>query len=422
MITESLGRLARKLEPVIVVLLLLIYVNPNVPPSVKSVMKYSGYGLIALLVFGAGIGRWRQFAYVATRDIFPWLLLGLSVASVLWSAAPQYTSDEVDPVIRSVIFGVYLAMRYTPKRQIQLITWVLGIVAVLSLMLPIVIPPYGINAGGRWYGIFVLHNFLARYMVIGVITFLNIALDERRYRWLTLIGTGLAIALVLLSQSKSSLIILILSLSLLPLYKFIKQDYKLRVVLFIFSFLLVSSAAVLIFSNLETIVVDILGKNMQFNGRLPLWNLIVEKGLERPWLGYGYAGFWTSDAGSFVQSLTPWGTRTGRFYAHNGLVEMFSQLGFVGLSLCLLSFVMLMLRTVYLINSTRSREFFWLFQFLIVFFLSNLSELGFLANDTLWVLYVSMSFSTGVWCKRIKRKRNALTYNQKLLVNKELIK
>jgi hypothetical protein len=58
----------------------------------------------------------------------------------------------------------------------------------------------------------------------------------------------------------------------------------------------------------------------------------------------------------------------------------------------------------------------------MVFFLSNLSELGFLANDTSWILYVSMSFSTGVWCKRIKRKRNALAYNPKLLANKEMIK
>jgi O-antigen ligase len=262
-------------------------------------------------------------------------------------------------------------------------------------------------------------------MVIGVITFLNIALDERRYRWLTLIGTGLAIALVLLSGSKSSLIILILSLSLLPLYKFIRQHYKLQVVLLIVFFLLLGSAAVLIVGNLETIVVDILGKSMSLSDRVPLWNLVVEKGLERPWLGYGYAGFWTSNNALFVFNNLSWGPSTlsdSRFYSHNGLVEVFIQLGFVGLSLCLLSFVMLMLRTVYLINSTRSREFFWLFQFLMVFFLSNLSELGFLANDTSWILYVSMSFSTGVWCKRIKRKRNALAYNPKLLANKEMIK
>jgi O-antigen ligase len=383
-------------------------------------MKYAGYGLTALLVLGAGIGRWQEFAYVATRDIFPWLLLGLSVASVLWSAVPQYTSDEIDPVIRASFFGVYLAMRYTPKEQMRLIAWTLGISAVLSLVFAIIIPSYGIYKGGPWQGITNYKNILGGYMLLGVITFLNIALDERRYRWLTLIGTGLAMALVLLSQSASVLILLFPSLALFPLYKFIRQRYKLRVVLLISSFLLLGSAAVLIFSNLETIVVNILGKNMEFTGRLPLWNFVLEKGLEKPWLGYGYAGFWTSDASSYILNHT-WASQVGegRFQAHNGFIDVFLQLGFVGLSLCLLSFVMLILRTVYLINLTRSREFFWLFQFLIVFFLANLSDTnGLLSGGTFWVLYVSMSFSTGVWCKHIKRKRNTLTYNTELLANK----
>ncbi len=403
--TQSLGRLARKLEPGIVVLLFLYYLNPQLPPLVDRALKYGGYGLVALLVIGVGMGRWQRFAYVATRDLFPWLLLGLAMASVLWSAAPEYTSDQIDPVIRASIFGAYLAMRYTPKELMRLVAWTLGIAAVLSLVYALAVPSLGIGGDGLWKGIFGHKQYLGRWMIVGTITFLNIAFDNRRDRLVGLTGFAMAVALVLLSRSTTALIVLLLSLSLFPLFNFVRQQYKLRLVLFITSFLLLSSVAVLIVSNLETIVVDILGKNLEFNGRTPIWTLAIEKGLERPWLGYGYVGFWNSDASSIIFLLT-WANSEGKtFHAHNGFIDVFLQLGFVGLSLCLLSFLMLIARTVYLINSTKGRELFWIFQFLIISFVTNVTEGGtFVGSGTMWILYVSISFSTAVWRKRIRGK------------------
>ena len=417
--TQSIGRLARKIEPGIVVLLLLYYLDPQLPSFIAGLMKYGSYGLIALLFLGVGIGRWQRFAYVATRDLFPWLLLGLSWVSFIWSAAPRVTSDESDIVIRATLFGAYLAMRYTPKELMRLFAWTLGIAAVLSVIYAVALPSRGIS-GGLWRGIFKHKQYMGRQMVIGAITFLNVAFDQGRYRWLLWAGVGLAVALVLLSQSKSALLLLLLSLSLFPLRKFVKQEYRLRVVLFITAFLLVGTVAMLVVSNLETIVVDILGKNMEFNGRVPIWTSAIEKGLERPWLGYGYAGFWTSDEASYILNSTWAGSGGGgRFHAHNGFIDVFLQLGFVGLSLCLLSFLMLTIRTVTLINSTKGREFFWIFQFLIVFFLANASTVNtFVGGGTMWILYVSMSFSTAVWYKRIRKKRTQLPHRfeeQKLI-------
>jgi O-antigen ligase len=178
------------------------------------------------------------------------------------------------------------------------------------------------------------------------------------------------------------------------------------------AFLLISGVAMLITTNLETIVVDILGKDLTFNGRIPIWTLAIEKGLERPWLGYGYDGFWTSDESYLIYRNT-WlweGFVNGEImHAHNGFIDIFLELGFVGLSLCLLSFLMLISRTFYLINLTNLREFFWIFQFLIIFLFCNMSEGAiFLGGSLFWVLYVSMSFSTAIWCNRIKKNTHLL--------------
>jgi O-antigen ligase len=409
--TQSIGRLTRKLEPAIVVFLFLFYLAPNVSPSIETALRYANY--IALLAIFAGlIGQWQQFAYVATRDIFPWLLVGISLTSVLWSAAPEFTIEEVDSVIRASIFGAYLTMRYTLKEQIQLIAWTFGIAAVLSIVFAIGIPSYGIDESGLWRGIFKHKQALGRLMPIGIITFLNIALHNRKYRWIALAGVGLSIALLLLAQSITGLLVLLISLSLLPLFKLIRQHYKLRVVLLVAAFLLISGVAMLITTNLETIVVDILGKDLTFNGRIPIWTLAIEKGLERPWLGYGYDGFWTSDESYLIYRNT-WlweGFVNGEImHAHNGFIDIFLELGFVGLSLCLLSFLMLISRTFYLINLTNLREFFWIFQFLIIFLFCNMSEGAiFLGGSLFWVLYVSMSFSTAIWCNRIKKNTHLL--------------
>lgn len=402
---QSFQLLARKLEPGIVILLLLYYWNPQLPPTIESAMKYGSYALVVILFLSVVIGQWQRCAYIATRDIFPWLLLGLSYASIIWSAAPQYTSDEIDPLIRATIFGTYLAIRYTPREQIRLLAWVLGIAAVFSFLYSLAMPSLGIDGSGMWKGIFQHKQYLGRVMVIGSFTFIYLAFDDRKYRWLAWAGCGLSILLILLSQSKSALILLLISWLLLPLFKFIKQNYKLRVILVISSLLLFSCMTVLIANNLETIVVDFLGKNLEFNGRIPVWTLAIEKGLERPWLGYGYAGFWTSDHAFYVLSHS-WAVINGnaRMHSHNGFIDTFLQLGFVGLSLFFLSFIMLISRTFVLINATKCREFTWVFQLLIVSLLANASEVSTIANGGLmWILYVSMSLSTSIYFNRFKK-------------------
>lgn len=404
--TLSIQRLLRKLEPIIVVLLLLYSLNPQLPSVAKVVMKYGSYGLVGLLVLGVSIGRWRRFAYVITQDIFPWLLLGLSIASVVWSASPKHTSDEIDPLIRGSMFAAYLAMRYTPKELMRLTAWTFGMAAVLSLLYTLALPSSGI-LDGLWRGIFVHKQYLGRAMAIGGLTLFNVALDDRRYRWLALAGLVLSIVLMLLSQSKSALLILLMSLSLFPLFNFIKQHYKLRVILLSILFLFLGCVAILVTTNLETILVEILGKNLEFNGRIPVWILSIQKGLERPWLGYGFSGFWTSSE-SYEVLIGTWAKGSlisgNRFHAHNGFIDVFLQLGLVGILLCALSFITLMLRTLTLMNVTNNREYFWIFQFLIIFLLSNVSIANlFVGSNTFWILYVSISFSTAIWCHRIKR-------------------
>jgi O-antigen ligase len=221
---------------------------------------------------------------------------------------------------------------------------------------------------------------------------------------------GLAAVLLFLSKGKTAYSVFLMSLCLLPLQKFVKQQYKLRVFLLLTALLVGGTAIVLILSNLEFIVVDTLGKTMEFNGRLPIWTLMFDKILERPWFGYGMSGFWTSDEALYVL-YNSWAhdarEKGVRFNAHSGYIELCLSLGFLGFSLYTLHFLSVFIRTVNLWISTKSMEILWILQTLVVLFLLNFADsISILGTGTLWSLYVSMAISTAVQQSRIRKERN----------------
>jgi O-antigen ligase len=245
-------------------------------------------------------------------------------------------------------------------------------------------------------------------MVLAAMLYLITALDNRKKRWVPLIGFCLAVALILGSQGKTSLASLFILLCLFPIYITVKQNYKLQISLYTLLVLVGGAAVIWSALNLETIVVKGLGKDMTFNGRTEIWTLAIERGLERPWLGYGYVGFWTSDYSLIVINNT-WGAETRgtdvRFNCHNHFIDMFLQVGGLGFSLYILNYLIVFLRVVFLLSLTRNPQFLWMLQFVVGQTLFNLADSAtLLGGDGFWSIYVSIAFSTALEYNRVRRK------------------
>jgi O-antigen ligase len=404
----------RKLETALLVSLMLIFIggslSPPLPGFVNSALNAAGYGLL----FPLFALRWKGLIYVATRDIPLLLLLVMTVASVFWSAAPENSLTEIRPFIRAGLLGMYLARYYSIKEQIRLFTWIFTIAAILSLVLVLALPAYGTHGGGigtAWKGIFNYKNSFARVMVLAAMLYLSTALDNRKKRWVSMIGFCLAVALVLGSQGKTSLASLFILLCLFPIYISVKQNYKLQIFLYTLLVLLGGAAVIWSAFNLETIVVQGLKKDMTFSGRTEIWTLAIERGLERPWLGYGYVGFWTSDYSLIVINNT-WASSDGgggeakvRFNAHNNFIDLFLQVGGLGFSLYILSYLIVFLRVVFLLSLTRNIQFLWMLQFLVGQTLFNLADsVSLLSGEGFWSIYVSIAFSTALQYNRTRRE------------------
>lgn len=398
--------LVERLELVVTFFWLLYFMDANVPPPIPgSIVNALSYPFVAIVL----AVYWKQIVYVSTRNIPLLIFVSMAMFSLVWSADFSTTMNINRGLIRTFIFGAYFTARYSLKEQMKILAWVIGISAVLSLMVCVTIPSYGVGGNG-WQGIFPYKNFMGRSMVLGATLFLIMTFNKVRQSWISWIAFGLTIFLAVLSQSSTSILLLLLLLTQMPLYGLIKQQYKLRVILLSLVCILIGAVVMTIIINQEVILVDVLGEGTTFNGRTPIWSLIVETvSQERPWLGYGYGAFWTSDAGVHV-ILNTWASDLAipeSFNAHSVYMEIFANLGLLGLILYGIVFIIVFIQSAILLLSTKKLEFFWLFQLLLFTIMASLADvgLGISATNAYGILSIAACMSISLEYQRLQKKQ-----------------
>jgi exopolysaccharide production protein ExoQ len=407
---QSLFLLIRKIEPALVILLIIFSIDPNVPDFAGGLIRLGSYLLLFILCVSILIRQGSRLVYIFAQDLLPGLLVVLCLLSYSWSSNPDQTLDAVLPLVRTLIWSICLTASFTPKELMKLLAWAMGIIIVSSFAIILVSPSYGVTetfAGTpAWIGIYKHKQILGRHLPLAAISFLNLALSQGQRRWIPWFFFGLTICFILLSSSKSSLLMLLVALSILPIYSLLQQHYKVKALIGSLGLILFFVVMFATISNLEFIVVDLLGKNMEFNGRTPVWAMTITRGLEHPWLGYGYGAFWHSvSAEAVVRTTWLWQLVQEDVvpHAHNDFIEIFLHIGLVGLVLAIVSFIKLISRIIYLIALTNAREFIWMFQFLTVAIFAACSESNiFIYREFIWAFYVAFAYTTALYCYRLK--------------------
>ena len=402
---------ARNLEVVVTIIWLIYFLGLRLPSPLPKLFNALSYPIMAILI----ILNWKRLSHlswVATRDIPLLLLIGAALASWFWSADQGSTLNGCRGLLRTFLFGAYFTTRYSLKEQMKILAWVFGTAAILTVIAVLTVPSYGF--AGRsdhplaLQAIFSHKNSLGYAMALGASLFLITAIKERKSNWLAWGGFGLTSLLTVMSFSSAARVSLLLLLSLMPIYQLVRQNYKLKVILVSMGCILACGVALLIFVNFDRIIVDILGESLTFGSRTPIWDLIIEKTLERPWLGYGLNAFWRSDAGKDAM-IYSWGMieeaiAGGDFNAHSGYFSFLPQLGFLGVSLYVISFVTVSIRVLNLLLSTKKIEFFWFLQFLVFLIVTNFTDqmVSILGSTSYTSIYISICLSTAVELRRIR--------------------
>lgn len=367
----------------------------------NPVLQAAWFG-IYLITLCLILARRREFIPILKRDKLLLILVGIAVCSYYWSEVPQLTLRRSVALTGTTFFGIYLVTRYSPSQILRLVVWTLSTGAVLSILSSLALPSYGISFDGAWHGVYQHKNFMGRLMGLNAVLLLIVNSGNRRYRWLLWAGVALCAGLVLLSTSKGALVTLLVLLVVFPLYRSLQWKYTLAVPFLIIVILVIASGAILILENLETIVVDKLGKDLTFTGRTILWELVIEMIKQRPLLGYGYNAFWRGLNGpsAYIVNTANWAVP----HAHNGFLDLWLDLGSLGGLVFLLGLLMGVIRAVRWLHLTKKVEDIWPLISITCIFLYNFSESAILKrNDFFWIFYVVAVFSRPVLQSRAKK-------------------
>lgn len=386
-----------RFEHVVLILVLLVFSEGVLPRLLSSGESVDGSPILRLLwlpiyalAFAGLIWKARDMARVCIRLPFLMALLAVCALSFLWSIDPGLSMRRGLAIVMTTVAGLYIGTRYSWQTLLRAfaLTWL--IVGLISLFTGLLVPSFGRMQDvheGAWQGLYFEKNQLGGHMARAALFAGFLAIMDQKYRWHWGGLLLLTIALVLLSTSKSSLLGLGVGLGILALAHWMKQGLRIGLVT-LWIGVCVGSVLAAILVLAPEFVFGLLGRDATLTGRTDIWVALADNIEQKPWLGYGYGAFWAPESvpGNWVREALQWDAPT----AHNGWIEVTIALGFVGLALLLLDFLMTVGRAVLASVSTWTGVF--ALAFCAQFFLFSLSESASLQqNSIVWLIYVAIA-------------------------------
>jgi exopolysaccharide production protein ExoQ len=129
-----------------------------------------------------------------------------------------------------------------------------------------------------------------------------------------------------LANSKTSLIALVAGIAMILALQFSKV--KRHLWSFVIAIVIIAAISNALFS-VKSAVLEASGRDASLTGRTGIWQTVLSEPIN-PLLGTGYTSFWLGERLQRIWDLYP---RTPLVQAHNGYIELYLNLGVVGLAL-----------------------------------------------------------------------------------------
>jgi exopolysaccharide production protein ExoQ len=280
--------------------------------------------IISSILFVMGSRRWPG---LQKGGILCLSLAGFLLCSAAWSVDAGATVRGGIQYLFFVLGMIGAAENLEGDDFMGLLASVCFLSALACLILFFIAPDYVIGEQtGEFRGIFSQKNVLGQAMAVGALACLHSIRARKRSR-LSGMFMFLTITLVAIkSGSTTSSLVILLFLVLgvvMPLLQRGKAARTLGVVLLIV--LLLVGPIVAIGTNS---LFELVGKDATLTGRTEIWGYVIPYIYQRPWLGWGYGAFWSTEnpAAWEIANTIHWYAPE----AHNGLLEILLSSGLVG--------------------------------------------------------------------------------------------
>jgi exopolysaccharide production protein ExoQ len=262
--------------------------------------------------------------------VLPLAAAGLLLSSVLWSVEPSTTLTRGVAYLFIIVGAIGVAGILGADQVMRLTASIIGFLAAASLLLLFVLPDT-VMQGPDFIGVFSQKNVLGQAMVVGVLAGLHGIRIGARPRIHNAGATALCTLVAALSKSATS------STTIFAFFvlHFIGALYikgGARRMMSIYLMIALVPTCILLVMNMD-VIFSFLEKDASLTGRTDLWPYVINYVFEKPVLGWGFAAFWSGSNPRLPEISSALGWYVVE--AHNGMLQILLDIGFVGTALFL---------------------------------------------------------------------------------------
>ncbi len=329
----------------------------------------------------------RQAIAVLWRARLLMFLAILPLISVLWSDFPMVTARRGSALLATTAFGAYFGLRYRLRDQLRLLVYTCAIIIALSYIFGLLALGTAVNNQGEgWIGVFGHRGMLSRFAVFSGLVFLTYWRAVKCGA--ALFGLVACVGLIILATARAEMIYGSMLFWLFWMLPVLRQRWSRIITVGGILAAVPITIVIWIVQNFETFT-TVIGRDPGMTGRLQLWGVSILMALQRPWFGYGYNAFWVGAEGysSIVWKVMEWEAP----HAHNGLLDLWIDLGVLGVTLFVVCYAAALARALRTYRNTSGHETAWLIMFLAFLVGCNITESTLLTGkDLFWICYVAI--------------------------------
>lgn len=367
------------------------------------------YGLSAVALAGSAYyfftSDWKRVLGQIPIELT--LLLALMLGSALWSKYPSQTISSFIIQICVVLAALFFAAMFSWRQILSIFAnTIRGIIfatlsyelflTVLSLMAQAsilgvdenlfqAIRNIGQVPDGRTIDDLLLRNsFMGAWALMGLITFLVELAIKKRNKVLTVLSILLSLVTIAVSSS-AGIVFASVAVGLAAIVSLLAEgkDRDTRHRYYRYAWAISGTAGFLVLIFRRT-VFEFLGKSPDMTHRTDIWRSVFDLVSERPLEGWGFTGVWVPGVEPFAGLIVINGIEY--FQAHNSYLEMWLQLGTVGLLLFLILLTRTFIKTWRLGVHQSSVIYLWPLLLLVTQLVRGITESRLLVQSGMLIL------------------------------------
>jgi O-antigen ligase len=297
----------------------------------------------------------------------------------------------------NLVLVIYLFERYSAN-DVQKLVMLAGCVAAAgSLFLVFVLPQYGLQsrgayALGAWEGIFGQKNLCGLEMLLLLLPAFFVKLSGTYARALRAGYIATVLVIVAMTRSAGAWVAGCLCVAFVVLLKLTTRMPRKDAAAVAAAVIGACAAAgVLAFFSYDALM-HALGKDPTMTGRTVLWAGLTHLAMRHPWCGYGYTAFWQGIVKGPSRGLALQMGWLGLAGAENGVLEMWLELGLVGVLLYAVIFLRAVKDGLYCIGRGASPAALWYISILFYVAATNIEGGLLLAPSSLACMLPFVAF------------------------------